>query len=72
MSRSATRALCAALVLRLLPDQDTAAFHRALDRVIGDTSVHSVVFPGVTPSYVASLNTARACRLMVGVVEAVQ
>jgi acetylornithine deacetylase/succinyl-diaminopimelate desuccinylase-like protein len=46
------------LDIRLLPDQDTAAFHRELDRVIGDTSVHSVVFPGVTPPYEASLNTA--------------
>ena len=47
----------AELDIRLLPDQDTAEFHRALDRVIGDTSVHSVVFPGVTPPYEASLNT---------------
>jgi acetylornithine deacetylase/succinyl-diaminopimelate desuccinylase-like protein len=45
------------LDIRLLPDQDTAEFHRALDRVIGDTSVHSVVFPGVTPNYSAAINT---------------
>jgi acetylornithine deacetylase/succinyl-diaminopimelate desuccinylase-like protein len=45
------------LDIRLLPDQDTAEFHRALDRVIGDTSVHSVVFPGVTPNYSADINT---------------
>ncbi|HUO51889.1 MAG TPA: M20/M25/M40 family metallo-hydrolase [Gemmatimonadaceae bacterium] len=48
----------AQLDIRLLPDQDTAAFHRELDRVIGDTAVHSVVFPGVTPPYEASINTA--------------
>jgi acetylornithine deacetylase/succinyl-diaminopimelate desuccinylase-like protein len=48
----------AQLDIRLLPDQDTAAFHHELDRVIGDTSVHSVVFPGVTPYYNASINTA--------------
>jgi len=46
------------LDIRLLPDQDTLAFHRELDRVIGDTSVHSVVFPGVTPNYSADINTA--------------
>jgi acetylornithine deacetylase/succinyl-diaminopimelate desuccinylase-like protein len=45
------------LDIRLLPDQDTLAFHQALDRVIGDTSVHSVVFPGVTPNYNASIDT---------------
>ena len=47
----------AELDIRLLPDQDTAAFHRDLDRVIGDTSVHSAVFAGVTPKYSASINT---------------
>ena len=47
----------AQLDIRLLPDQDTLAFHRALDRVIGDTAVHSVVFPGVTPPYEASIHT---------------
>ena len=56
----------AQLDIRLLPDQDTAAFHRDLDRVIGDSSVHSVVFPGVTPHYSASINTP-----MVRAVEAV-
>jgi acetylornithine deacetylase/succinyl-diaminopimelate desuccinylase-like protein len=56
------------LDIRLLPDQDTAAFHRALDRVIGDTSVHSVVFPGVTPPYEASIQTAlmRAAERVLG------
>ncbi len=56
------------LDIRLLPDQDTLAFHRDLDRVIGDTSVHSVVFPGVTPNYSADINTdlVRAVERVIG------
>jgi len=58
----------AELDIRLLPDQDTAAFHRDLDRVIGDTSVHSAVFAEVTPNYSAGINTdmVRAVEKVVG------
>ncbi|HET7458425.1 MAG TPA: M20/M25/M40 family metallo-hydrolase [Gemmatimonadaceae bacterium] len=43
--------------IRLLPDQDTAAFHRALVRTIADTSIAIEVLPGVTPEYAAPLGT---------------
>jgi acetylornithine deacetylase/succinyl-diaminopimelate desuccinylase-like protein len=48
----------AELDIRLLPDEDTASFKRELARVIGDSSVHIEVLPGVMPSYSADLNTA--------------
>ena len=44
--------------IRLLPDEDTASFHRELRRVIADTSVAIEVLPGVTPEYAAPLGTA--------------
>ena len=42
----------------LMPDEDTTAFKRELARVIGDSSVHIEVMPGVMPSYSADINTA--------------
>ena len=47
----------AELDVRLLPDEDTVAFRRELVRVIGDSSVHIEVLPGVMPSYSAEINT---------------
>ena len=43
--------------IRLLPDEDTAAFHRALTRVVADTSITIEVLPGVTPPYNAPMDT---------------
>lgn len=48
----------AELDVRLMPDQDTAAFKRDLARVIADSSVHIESLPGVMPSYNARINTA--------------
>ena len=48
----------AELDIRLMPDEDTTAFKRELARVIGDSSVHIEVMPGVMPSYSADINTA--------------
>ncbi len=48
----------AALDVRPLPDEDTTAFKRERARVIGDSSVHIEVMPGVMPSYSADSNTA--------------
>ena len=43
--------------IRLLPDQDTASFKRALIRAIGDTSVHLSTVGDVPPNYDAPLDT---------------
>jgi acetylornithine deacetylase/succinyl-diaminopimelate desuccinylase-like protein len=47
----------AELDVRLLPDEDTVAFRDELARVIGDSSVHIEVLPGVMPSYSAEIDT---------------
>ena len=43
--------------IRLLPDQDTSTFKRALMRVIGDTAVHLSTVGDVPPNYNAPLDT---------------
>lgn len=43
--------------IRLLPDEDTAAFKRALSRVIADTGVKVETMPGVASMYDAPLET---------------
>jgi acetylornithine deacetylase/succinyl-diaminopimelate desuccinylase-like protein len=43
--------------IRLLPDEDTTRFARALRRVVADTGVAIEVLPGVTPEYSAPLGT---------------
>jgi len=48
----------AELDIRLIPDEDTTAFKRQLARVIGDSSIHFEVMPGVMPSYSANINSA--------------
>jgi len=47
----------AELDIRLLPDEDTAAFRRRLIQVIGDTAVHVETIDEVTPPFNAPLGT---------------
>ena len=47
----------AELDIRLLPDEDTAAFHRELVRVIGDPAVRVELMAAVTPRFDAPLDT---------------
>jgi len=47
----------AELDVRLLPDEDTAAFRLELARVIDDSSVTIEALPGVMPSYSANIDT---------------
>ncbi|MFI5209734.1 MAG: M20/M25/M40 family metallo-hydrolase [Gemmatimonadales bacterium] len=47
----------AAVDIRLLPDQDTLSFKRALLKVIADTSVHLSLIGDDTPRYDAPLDT---------------